>query len=401
MDLTSGTPLWPVVDGLPTVYPRLHEDRRCDVAVIGGGITGALVSHRFAREGISTVLLEADEIAHGSTAATTALIQYEIDTHLIDLIDRLGADHAVRSYRLCLDAVRGIGDLARAGDDDCAWRSTRSLYLASRRRDRAVLEREWLARRSAGIEVELLDERDIRDRFCFTGPVALLSPLAGELDAYRLTHKLLAEGRAAGLEVYDRTRVTAHTSSNDGAELRTDSGVRIRARRVVFATGYETPEFLDRKIVRLHSTFALATAPVARFDGWGEDRCLIWETARPYFYARTTGDGRVVMGGADRPFATAHNRQRLLARQTARLEDRFARLFPAIPCDVDWRWGGTFGETRDGLPYIGNVRQFPNGYFALGYGGNGITFSWIAANLLLDQFLERPNRDAELFGFER
>jgi glycine/D-amino acid oxidase-like deaminating enzyme len=401
MDLTSGNPLWPIVDGLPTVYPRLHEDRRCDVAVIGGGITGALVSHRFAREGISTVLLEADEIAYGSTAATTALIQYEIDTHLVDLIDRVGADHAVRSYRLCLDAVRGIGDLARVGDDDCAWRSTRSLYLASRRRDRAVLEREWLARRSAGIEVELLDERDIRDRFSFTGPAALLSPLAGELDAYRLTHKLLAEARATGLEVYDRTRVTVYASKKDGVELRTDGGVRIRARRVVFATGYETPEFLDRRVVRLHSTFALATAPVARFDGWGEDRCLIWETARPYFYARTTGDGRVVMGGADRPFATAHSRQRLLARQTARLEDRFARLFPAIPCDVDWRWGGTFGETRDGLPYIGSVRQFPNGYFALGYGGNGITFSWIAANLLLDRFLERPNRDAELFGFER
>ncbi len=401
MDLTSGSPLWPIVDGLPTVYPRLHEHRRCDVAVIGGGITGALVSHRFAREGISTVLLEADEIAHGSTAATTALIQYEIDTHIVDLIDRVGADHAVRSYRLCLDAVRGIGDLARTGDDDCAWRPTRSLYLASRRRDRAVLEREWLARRSAGIEVEFLDERDIRDRFSFTGPAALLSPVAGELDAYRLTHKLLAEARATGLEVYDRTRVTAYTSKKDGVELRTDSGVRVRARRAVFATGYETPEFLDRKIVRLHSTFALATAPVARFDGWGEDRCLVWETARPYFYARTTRDGRVVMGGADRPFATAHNRHRLLARQTARLEDRFAKLFPAIPCDVDWRWGGTFGETRDGLPYIGSVRQFPNGYFALGYGGNGITFSWIAANLLLDRFLERPNRDAELFGFER
>lgn len=401
MDLTSGNPLWPIVDGLPAVYPPLHGDLRCDVAVIGGGITGALVAHRFAQAGISTVLLEADEIAHGSTAATTALIQYEIDTHLVDLIDRVGADHAVRSYRLCLDAVRGIADVARAGDDDCAWRSTRSLYLASRRRDAAVLEREWLARRSAGIDVELLGERDIRDRFSFSGHAALLSPVAGELNAYRLTHKLLSEAKAAGLQVYDRTRVTACTSTKAGVELRTAGGARIRARRAVFATGYETPEFLDQKIVSLHSTFALATAPIERFDGWGEDRCLIWETARPYFYARTTGDGRAVFGGADRPFATAHKRHRLLVRQTARLEDRFAKLFPAIPCEVDWRWGGTFGETRDGLPYIGSVSQFPHGYFALGYGGNGITFSWIAANLLLDRFLQRPNGDAELFGFER
>ncbi len=401
MDLTSGTPLWPTVNGLPAVYPPLRQDRACDVAVIGGGITGALVAHRFAREGIATVLLEADEIAHGSTAATTALIQYEIDTNLVELSERVGVERAVRSYRLCLDAVRGIEALARAGGDDCAWRSTRSLYLASRRRDRDLLKREALARRAAGIEVDLLDERDIRERFSFSRPAGLLSQVAGEVDAYRLCHKLLGQGRAVGLEVYDRTRVTGYQSKREGVELRTDGGARVKARRVVFATGYETPEFLDRKIVRLHSTFALATAPVERFDGWGEDRCLLWETARPYFYARTTGDGRAIIGGADRPFATAHRRHRLLKKQTARLAAQFEKLFPAVPCEVDWRWGGTFGETRDGLPYIGSVRQFPHGYFALGYGGNGITFSWIAANLLLDRFLGRENGDAEIFGFER
>ena len=401
MDLTSGTPLWPIADGLPAVYPRLHHDLRCDLAIIGGGITGALVAHRFTREGIRTCLLEADEVGHGSTAATTALIQYEIDTHLVDLIDRVGADHAVRSYRLCVDAVRGIEDLARSAGDGCGWRSTKSLYLASRRGDRRALEREHLARRAAGIEVDLLDNRDIRERFSFVRPAALLSPVAGEVDAFRLTHKLLAEGSAAGLEVYDRTPVTEYRSEKDTVELRTAGGRRVRARRVVFATGYETPEFLDRRIVRLLSTFALATAPLPGFDGWGEDRCLLWETSRPYFYARSTADGRAVVGGADRPFATAHKRDKLLARQTARLEERFGKLFPAIRCDVDWRWGGTFGETRDGLPFIGTVAQFPHGYFALGYGGNGITFSWIAANLLLDRFLGRPNPDAELFRFDR
>jgi glycine/D-amino acid oxidase-like deaminating enzyme len=398
MDLTSGNPFWPILDGLPTAYPRLDRDLRCDVAVIGGGITGAVVAHRFAREGIGTVLLEAGEIGHGSTAATTALIQYEIDAHLVDLIERVGRDRAERSYRLCLDAVRGIGELA---GEDCAWRATRSLYLASRLSDRAVLEREHRARRQAGIELQLLDESDIRQRFAFTAPAALLSPVAGELDAFRLAHKLLKQAAGSGLEVYDRTRVVGYDARPRGVALRTDGGATVRARRVVFATGYETPEFLDRTIVRLHSTFALATAPMAGFDGWGEDRCLIWETARPYFYARTTPDGRVMMGGADRPFATAHNRRQLLTRQTARIAARFGKLFSDLCWDVDWRWGGTFGETRDGLPYIGSVRQFPHGYFALGYGGNGITFSWIAANILLDHFLEKPNADAELFAFDR
>jgi glycine/D-amino acid oxidase-like deaminating enzyme len=401
MDLTSGTPLWPTVAGLPAAYPSLHRDLHCELAVIGGGITGALVAHRFALAGVRTVLLEADEVARGSTAATTALIQYEIDTSLVDLIERVGGDHATRSYRLCLEAVRGIEALATGVGDGCGWRSTRSLYLASRRRDRRGLERERLTRRAAGIEVELLTERDIRGRFSFSRPAALLSPVAGEVDAYRLTYKLLREAAAAGLEVYDRTPVAKYLSEKEGVELHTAAGARVRARRAVFATGYEAPACLEASIVRLLSTYAFATESAATFEGWGEDRCLIWDTARPYFYARTTADGRAIVGGADTPFATSHKRQRLLARQTDKLERQFRQMFPAIAAGVDWRWAGTFGETRDGLPYIGTARQFPHGYFALGYGGNGITFSWIAAGILLDLFMERKSPDAELFRFDR
>ena len=108
-----------------------------------------------------------------------------------------------------------------------------------------MLERERLARRAAGIEVELLTERDIRERFSFSRPAALLSPVAGEVDAYRLTHRLLAEATAAGLEAYDRTPVVKYLSEQDGVELHTDGGRPRPGRKVVFATGYETPEFLD------------------------------------------------------------------------------------------------------------------------------------------------------------
>lgn len=401
MDLTSGAPFWIIRDGLPAAYPKLKQDRSCDVAIIGGGITGALVAHRFVQEGIHVLLLEGREIGHGSTAATTALIQYEIDTSLCELIDRVGEAPAVRSYELCQEAVRGIERLASGGGDDCGHQRKKSLYLASRPRDRKMLQQEYEARRKIGIEVDFLDRRDIAQRFSLRRPAALLSQLAGQVDAYRLTHKLLAAAVSRGLEVYDRTIVSDLASVADGVELVTGDGCRVRARKVVFATGYETPQYLDKRIVNLTSTFALATAPVESFAGWGEDQCLIWETARPYFYARTTSDGRIVMGGADRPFATAHKQEKLLARQTGKLQTQFSRLFPDIPIEVDWSWGGTFGETEDGLPYIGTVPQFPHGYFALGYGGNGITFSLIAADLLLDLFLQRRNPDLEIFRFDR
>ena len=61
----------------------------------------------------------------------------------------------------------------------------------------------------------------------------------------------------------------------------------------------------------------------------------------------------------------------------------------------------TFGETKDGLAFIGQIRQMPRCYFALGFGGNGITYSVIAAEIIRDALLQRPNADARLFRFDR
>ena len=400
MDLTTGVPFWLVKGGLPATYPKLDRDLRCDLAVIGGGITGAMLGHRFAEAGIHTVLLEGREMGYGSTGASTALLQYELDQHLTALADRIGPASAQRCYRLTLDALAGIERLALdlGGESEHSRKS--SLYLASGRRDAKALEREWKARRRMGIEVDLLSSSDLRSRFSFDRPAALLSRDAGEIDPLRFTHDLLAAGGRQGLEVYDRTGVARYQSDRKGALLETEDGWRVRAGKAIFATGYNIPPFLPRGPMRLVSTFAFATSPLQGFDGW-EDRCLVWETARPYFYARTTPDGRAVVGGADQPFKGAQKVDRMQDRQTAALARQFAEMFPGIPFDVDWSWAGTFVETADALPYIGVAPEFPNGYVALGNGANGIVFSHVAAGLLLDLYLGRENPDTALFRVGR
>jgi glycine/D-amino acid oxidase-like deaminating enzyme len=401
MDLTSGVPFWLVKGGLPAAYSKLDQDRRCDLAVVGGGLTGALVGHRFAEAGIHTVLLEGREMGYGSTGACTALLQYELDSHLSDLADRLGKAPAERCYRLCVEALLGIERLAGQLGGDCDYTRKKSLYLATRRKDVKALERERRARRELNIEVNLLSPSEIRSRFSFERPAALLSSLGGELDPLRFTHALLAAAVREGLEAYDRTGVSRYQSDRKGVLLETADGWRVRARKAIFATGYNVPPFVPRRSVKLTSTFAFATSPLESFDGWGEDRCLIWETARPYFYARTTPDGRALAGGADLPFKGSHRVEKLQERQIKAVARQFAEMFPGIPFDVDWSWAGTFGETEDGLPYIGVAPEFPNGYVALGYGANGVVVGYIAANLLLDLFLGRGNPDTELFRLGR
>ena len=219
------------------------------------------------------------------------------------------------------------------------------------------------------------------------------------MDCFRLTHRLLERAQKEGARIFDRTPVLRHESDHDGVTLRTPRGV-VRAHTVVFATGYEAVVDLPERVVNLKSSFALASEPLESFDGWYE-QCLLWETARPYLYMRTTDDGRALIGGEDDPFKNAARRDALVPKKSKRLAERFREMFPKIDLEVAWSWAGTFGETEDGLAYIGHVHSLPNCFFTLGFGGNGITYSIIAAEIIRDALLGRPNADGRLFRFDR
>ena len=79
----------------------------------------------------------------------------------------------------------------------------------------------------------------------------------------------------------------------------------------------------------------------------------------------------------------------------------FNRVFPDIEFKPEFSWTGTFGATMDGLPYIGEYQSLQNSYFSLGFGGNGITFSLIAAQIITDLITGKKNKDAEIFSFKR
>jgi glycine/D-amino acid oxidase-like deaminating enzyme len=127
----------------------------------------------------------------------------------------------------------------------------------------------------------------------------------------------------------------------------------------------------------------------------------MWETARPYLYLRTTDDGRALIGGEDDLFHNPNRRDRRVDKKTDHLAERFREMFPGIDLSVDCRWAGTFGETKDGLAYIGSIRQMPRCHFALGFGGNGVTFSVIAAEIIRETLCGRSHPDAHLFRFDR
>jgi glycine/D-amino acid oxidase-like deaminating enzyme len=399
MDLRSGHPYWLIRNGLRHSFAPLTKSVKCDVAVIGAGITGALVAWHLVEAGFDTVVLDQRDAGWGSTAASTALLQYESDTPLVKLSEFYGREHAVRAYMACRDAIYKLRDLTSRLPDPCGFSLRQSIQIAPNAIAARAMVREFEMRAEYGFDVAMLDARDLRNRHGFDKPAALWSRDAAQVDPYRLTYELLTVGLTQSLRVHDRTRVVEYDLRKRSATLRTDRGAAVRCKWVVFATGYEVAEILQRDIVDLKSTFALVSEPMA--DPVWRDECLFWEWADPYLYFRVTDDHRVIIGGEDEPFHDAEKRDALLVDKTKALLRKFARYFPHLPLEVAFAWAGTFGETSDGLAYIGQVPECPNSFFTLGFGGNGIVYSTLAAGLIRDKLLNVANPYEGLFEFDR
>ncbi|WP_437204446.1 NAD(P)/FAD-dependent oxidoreductase [Planctomicrobium sp. SH664] len=400
MELVSPQPFWLVQNGLIATYPALDEDIRCDVVVLGAGITGALISDRLSKAGLDVVVVDRRDVGQGSTSATTGLLQYEIDVHLHDLMMMRGEQPARRAYQLCVNAVHDLQQLADESPVDCGFLRQQSLYVASRPEDLLPLRKEFDARNACGIDVEYLPADELRERFGIEQPAAILSHEAAVCDAYRLAHGLLSNARTRGARIFDRTEITSTHATEHGVTLTTNRASMIFAREVIHATGFEAAGLLREKIVNLKSTYAIATQPLLSPGAWPHET-LYWETARPYLYFRKTADGRLIVGGEDDPYCSPMRRDARIGVKAVRLQERLSRLLPHAEIEIEHAWGGTFGETRDGLAYIGRSPEIPSSLFALGFGGNGISFGVIAARILLDLVLKRNNTDTAIFRFGR
>jgi glycine/D-amino acid oxidase-like deaminating enzyme len=404
MDLKSTHPFWLIKNGLIRSYPALKEDVRCDVTVIGSGIGGALVADRLAAMGQHVVVLDRREVVMGSTSASTSLLQYEIDVMLIDLAARIGPSSARRAYQLCYQSIDRLAELVETLPVDCGFDRKLSLYIASNEKDAEKLRREHTARRACDIDVDYIAAAPLRETYGLNYPAALVSRQAASVDAYRLAHALLERTCDAGGEVYDRTDVTRFEQLPGRVRLHTDRGPIVEAKHVVIATGYETQHMLREKIVDLKSTYAVVTQPLPDLEPylepWDQD-WIMWETKRPYFYLRATSDNRLLAGGEDDNFRDPARRDRNLLAKSQALQARLRDFFPELELEIEYRWAGTFGETVDGLPYIGVSPEYPNCLFALGFGGNGITFSSIAADLIAQCLSGTTPDDLDIFRFGR
>ena len=401
MKLKSSEPFWLIKNGLPQSYPSLRQDLETEVLIIGGGITGSLIAHQCMADGYKTVLIDRREIGHGSTSATTSMLQYEVDTALHELIDLIGEAGAVASYKACYASIDDLAAIAKEVKSDCGFKKKQSLYYAAYKKDVAWLKKELATRAKYGFEVQWMEAKDIEQKFGIVGTQGgILSAQGGSIDAFCLAHDLLAYNAKKGLVVYDKTDMAAVKYGKDGVEVTTDWGNTIKAKRLIYCNGFESTEIIPEQFVQLLSTYAIA-GEVDSAKRLAIDDLLVWNTADPYIYMRTTDDNRLLIGGGDEDFMNAKKRDSHLNKKAEWLGKQIGKMLPSYAFREDFAWAGTFGATKDGLPYIGQHSGFAGAYFVLGFGGNGITFSVIGMQMV-SAFLKGEQHKLETwFAFGR
>ena len=368
-----------------------------DVAVVGAGVTGALVADALLGTGMSIAVLDRRGPAKGSTSATTALLQFDLDEPLTHLIQKIGRERAARAYwrsAAAVDYLRGrIADLRLR----CAFAERTAAYLPGNVLSVKELRLEAKERIRIGLRSRFIGRDLLRALTTIDGPGAILSSGDGELDPIALVAGLWRSALSRGAQLYAPVDVVAVEPGRSSVTLTTGEGREVSARYAVFATGYEHLKLVKPKKHKIVSTWAMATAPQP--DRLWPSRCLIWEAADPYLYLRTTREGRIILGGEDEEFSDEEKRDALIPTKIKALRRKLKALLPGVDTEPEFSWAGCFGASETGLPSIGAVPGAKRCFAVLGYGGNGITFSTVAAQLIQRAVVGLRDPDEDLFAF--
>ncbi|MED2880573.1 FAD-dependent oxidoreductase, partial [Bacillus thuringiensis] len=243
MDLQKGKLYWNTTFSNTPSYPRLDEDIKCDVLIIGAGSSGAQSAYYLSESDSNIVVVDKRKVGHGSNLTNTALIQYLGDKMFFELVNTFGEGYAVKHMKLCEQAINDI-EYADQNLPYCSdFKRRDSLYYASYEEDIKKLEKELYYLHKHDFKATWLSEEQIGQRYPFKKRAAIYTYNDGEINPYKFTHSLLEQASNKGVQIYEDTEIVGKKLEKECAIFYTKGGNSITANKVIVAAGYEGLEF--------------------------------------------------------------------------------------------------------------------------------------------------------------
>lgn len=397
-NLHENTSYWAKTPNISVRHFQNLQQHSCDILIVGSGISGALMAEQLCDGDREVMMVDRRQPVRGSSLDSTAMIQHEIDIPLHLLAQKIGEEKAIRAWQRSRDAVQSLVELVENLDIKCSMKAKKALYLSGNELGPEQLKAEAQIRQKANIDASYLDQAATQSEFGIDRAASIVSMDSASANPAQLTAGLIRTAQARGLKVVSPIEITDVEPAGDRVACATADGRVIVAGKVVFCSGYEFLKRLESPKHSIISTWALAAKPRSAVPDWLQDY-LVWEASDPYLYLRMAADGSIIAGGEDEDSAEAFDDPAKLAANTKIIVEKTEKLLGISLYPPHSRWAAPFGNTTTGLPFIGPVPGLENVYAVMGFGGNGITFSKIAAEIIKAQIDGKQDPDADLFSF--
>jgi glycine/D-amino acid oxidase-like deaminating enzyme len=374
----------------PEPLPAVDGERRCDLAVVGGGFTGLWAALLAAPEE-DVVLLEGDRCGGAASGRNGGFLDSSL-THGLDNGLSRWPDEMETLGRLGEENFTAIRETLQTRRIDAGWDEPGFIDVATREHEVEGLHEYGETARRLGERVEFLDRDALRSRVDSPTYLAgLLWPEGGALvDPARLAWGLRRALLEDGVDVFENTRVTGIRRDGDGVELITPSG-RVRARRVLLATSAFPPLLRSIGLFVLPVyDYVLVTEPLGASlrdaIGW-RDREGLSDCGNRFHYYRLTEDDRILWGGYEAVYHYGNGMRPELedsAEVFNLLAHNFAETFPQLDgLRFSHRWAGAIDTCSRFCVTFGTALGGRVAY-AVGYTGLGVGASRFGARVALD-----------------
>jgi len=395
-DAQATTSVWMATANTP-LQPRLRENIRTDVCIVGAGIAGMTTAYLLAKEGRSVVVVDDGAIGGGMTGRTTAHLTNAYDDRYVEMEKLHGGDGARLIAQSHTAAIDKVEEICREEEFDCEYERLDGYLFVPPNDSTDILKEELAAAHRAGLTGVEMVERCPIETF-ETGP-ALRFPRQAQFHPLEYLTALTQAFTRHGGRVFSETHATNITGGAD-ARVDTNLGAAVICDAIVVATNSPVN---DR--VAIHTKQApYATYVIGmQVPNGSVTRALYWDTPDPYHYIRLQSDKHndrydvLIVGGEDHKTGQENDGNERYGRLEQWTRERFPQML-----DVEFRWSGQVMEPVDGLAFIGrNPLDEDNVYIATGDSGQGMTHGTIAGMLLTDLIQGRKNRWEDLYSPSR
>jgi glycine/D-amino acid oxidase-like deaminating enzyme/nitrite reductase/ring-hydroxylating ferredoxin subunit len=385
----SCTSLWQ--NEMPTYRPENDPDIETiyDVAIVGGGITGISTALLLQNSGKKCIVIEANNLCFGTSGGTTAHLNTLLDTPYTTIIKNFGKENAQLVAWAAAEAIDLIKENIATYKIDCGFEEA-SAHLFSQTKDQTEeLDEIYEACQDVGLDVSYNLSLPVNIEY----EKSIEVRGQGKFHPLKYVYALARAFEDAGGTILQHTRVES-VEDTEGITIETTNG-NFRAVNLIYAT--HIPPGVNLVHLRCAPWRSYAMAFTIKDKKYPQE--LVYDMYDPYHYIRSQkieGKEYMIVGGEDHKTGQADNAEASFLR----LESYIRKYFTLD--EFLFKWSSQYFDPADGLPYIGHLPGHPGNIFvATGYGGNGMTYSSVAALLLRRMILKGESPYIKLFDPNR